>query len=214
MKVPVIEYFALKGLELEDVFEEYFCKGGYKTYKNVSQYDFSSIKGIEKLEAIRTYVDETFHLSDDGYALDKLWLVKSFADDMTDGELPFVPHIDYKRYLKVMIYVDDVAEANGPFSAVAVNPDDYEAFRLNLKLDYKQDKKNQIDQFSLEEYGGYTGPKGTMILFDTNCPHFAGVVAKGKSRRVFRFDYELPEWKRKENSFFEIKKLISWVKPC
>jgi hypothetical protein len=83
---------------------------------------------------------------------------------------------------------------------------------LNLESDYKHDKKNQIDQFSLKEYEMCTGPKGAMILFDTNCPHFAAAVSPGCRRRVFRFDYERPEWKRKESPLSKIGKLIMRLK--
>jgi hypothetical protein len=212
MKLPVVELFPLKGFKLEEVFEKYFCRGQDQRYKNVSEYKLNSVKESGELESILAYVEKKFHLEDYGFDLCKLWLVESVPGDIKVGELPYIPHIDYRRFLKVMIYVDDVTEASGPFSAINTNPDDFEVFRLGLKLNYKKDKRNQISDFSLDKYEKYTGPKGTMILFDTNCPHFAAAVSPGCRRRVFRFDYERPEWKRRESLLSKIKKLIVRLK--
>ncbi|MDC0906595.1 hypothetical protein OAS81_04510 [Gammaproteobacteria bacterium] len=209
MKLPVVELFSLKGIKLEEVFEKYFCRAQEKRHKNVSEYKLNSIKESGELESILAYVEKKFHLEENGFDLCKLWLVESVPDDIRVGELPFVPHIDYRRFLKVMIYVDDVTDVSGPFSAIKTNPDDFESFRLGLTPNYKNGRDNQIVDFSLDKFEKFTGPKGTMILFDTNCPHYAAAVFEGNRRRVFRFDYERPEWTRKESSLSKIKTFIS-----
>ena len=40
-------------------------------------------------------------------------------------------------------------------------------------------------------------PSGTLIIFDTNTPHFAGFIEEDKSRRVARFDFEQAGWNKK-----------------
>jgi hypothetical protein len=147
MKLPVVEFFSFKGFKLEEVFEKYFCRGQDQRYKNVSEYKLDSIKESGELESILAYVEKKFHLAEDGFELYKLWLVESVPGDIKVGELPFIPHIDYRRFLKVMIYVDDVTEASGPFSAIKTNPDDFENFRLGLKPNYKKDKKIKLFTF-------------------------------------------------------------------
>jgi hypothetical protein len=208
MKLPIIETFALEGVVLEHVFEENFSKLKDKKQKNVCEYDSLNIEKVVNLVALRRYVERVFGLINNGFFFDKLWLVETLPENMKIGELPYVPHIDYRRFLKVMIYVDDVTETSGPFSAIHTNPDNFEDFRMGLKPNYKKNKLNQISDFLSDEYEKYTGPKGMMILFDTNCPHFAATVSPGCRRRVFRFDYEHPEWKRKESLLLKIGKLL------
>ena len=43
------------------------------------------------------------------------------------------------------------------------------------------------------------GNAGDAIIFDTNCPHFAGAVDVGQNRKVARFDYANPCW----NSYWD-----------
>jgi hypothetical protein len=197
---------------LDEKFEFFFARSKNKKYKNVAEYSEKRVLADPFLKYLLEKTNKKFGLFEKGYLLDKLWLVETSHMSVNTNELPYVPHIDYKRYLKVMIYVDDVTEANGPFSAVTTNPDDFEDLRLSLKHDYKLDKKNQIDQFLAEEYRAFTGTKGTMILFDTNCPHFAAAVSPGNRRRVFRFDYELPEWRRKESALSKLSKFASRIR--
>lgn len=211
MDLPQIRMMANESIQLDRVFEDFYQRQSDYRYDNVTEFSPVDIYKRPPLSEILRQVEQTFLLTETGFQLAKLWLVESLEEDVDSDELPFIPHIDYRRFLKVIIYVDDVSEANGPFSALSINPDDYEQFRLSLKPDYKLDKKNQIAQFILSDYKSFTGPKGAMILFDTNCPHFAGAVSPGSRRRVFRFDYELPEWKRKEGLFLKLKDVVSRI---
>ncbi|GAB3034866.1 phytanoyl-CoA dioxygenase family protein [Bowmanella dokdonensis] len=120
--------------------------------------------------------------------LEKVWLVKTQHKDTHPTTLPFIPHVDYRRYLKVMLYVDKVTSEHGPFSAVAQDPEQYEMLRRSLPPDYKSSMLNRVD-VPFEQFTAYTGEAGDIIFFDTNIPHFAGQVRPGLTRRVLRFDF-------------------------
>lgn len=194
---------------LSEIFETYFDRGVSLNYKNVVELTSSSASQSEKLMMLKSRVESKLGISD-SYQFDKLWLVESLSTDTDEAKLPYIPHIDYKRYLKVMIYVDSVTEKSGPLHAVKVDPEDYEGFRKCLKPDYKIRQENEIQDLDLGEYKAYTGEEGMVILFDTNCPHFAGQVSEGNVRRVFRFDYYKTAWRKEKNGLLvKIRNLIS-----
>ena len=45
---------------------------------------------------------------------EKLWLVSSSSNDTKKTTLPYIPHIDKRRYLKAMVYLHDVNLEHGP----------------------------------------------------------------------------------------------------
>ena len=47
--------------------------------------------------------------------LDKIWFVHTINENSREGELPYVPHFDKRRYLKLMVYLSDVSNIDGPF---------------------------------------------------------------------------------------------------
>lgn len=49
------------------------------------------------------------------------------------------------------------------------------------------------------------GNAGDAIFFDTNTPHKAGIIEKGYSRKILRFDFERPSF----NPQNPIKNLIA-----
>jgi hypothetical protein len=128
--------------------------------------------------------------------LHKLWLVRTTAARSAVDSVPFVPHIDAARYLKAMVYLDDVEPDSGPLTLASAPPEDFEAHRRGLRRGYKARGENRIDDAGLV-YTPCTGPAGTLIWFDTNTPHHAGRIADGGSRRVLRFDHEHPRWNRR-----------------
>ena len=56
-----------------------------------------------------------------------------------------------------------------------------ENFRKNLSKNFQANKENEIKDFNISEYENCSGPAGTIIFFDTNCPHFAGTIKKENS---------------------------------
>jgi len=130
---------------------------------------------------------------------EKLWLVSSLPDNVNKNALPYVPHIDKQRYLKAMVYLHDVSFENGPIHfAKLKNKINIEQKRVKLPQNYKKLRLNLIDENHLK---GNLIPKigkaGDVIFFDTNTPHKAGVINKGYSRKVLRFDFSRPSF----NSF-------------
>jgi hypothetical protein len=209
MKLPDIKTFEFDDINLSGVFERNFSRDQSSQYANVVEFRPPGINSVQDLLQLKDYVERSYLLTNRGFELDKLWLVESFPEDIAAGELPFIPHIDYQRFLKVMVYVDNVTTECGPFSAITCDPEIWEDRRLALPANYKQSLQNQVTEFAMDEYKSFVGEPGAIILFDTNCPHFAGVVSPGHSRRVFRFDYLKPAWRRSESQFSKFKRTVS-----
>lgn len=126
--------------------------------------------------------------------ISKLWLVYSEATKENRRYLPYVPHIDKLRYLKAMVYLNDVNLNNGPIHlAKAKNNITIETIRKNLQSDYKDKGANVVNEKMFQgSLNPITGKAGDVIFFDTNTPHKAGVVKEGFDRKVLRFDFERP----------------------
>ena len=122
----------------------------------------------------------------------KLWLVHSVFDNVDTTKLPYLPHFDRLRFLKVMIYLTDTDEASGAFFASKANVHDTELARRALPENHKEQYLN--DASSLGDFEAVVGKAGDAIIFDTNCPHFAGAVSEGSERKVARFDYTNLHW--------------------
>ena len=70
------------------------------------------------------------------FKLEKIMLQKTkfvSKKDMADKKLAFVPHTDETHFLKFFIYVSDVDEQNGPFSAL---PGSHIKFKKIEKMDF------------------------------------------------------------------------------
>jgi hypothetical protein len=68
----------------------------YLSLLNIIQKKFSLLTGFNDLN------------------FEKLWLVNSSSNDKSKVSLPYIPHIDKRRYLKAMIYLHDVSLEHGP----------------------------------------------------------------------------------------------------
>mgnify|MGYP000645636319 CR=1 FL=1 len=91
----------------------------------------------KKFELITGFNDLSF---------EKLWLVNSLPNDSSKVNLPYVPHIDKRRYLKALIYLHDVSLKHGPIHLGKVKSTiDIEQKRKKLPKDYKEKKLNTID---------------------------------------------------------------------
>lgn len=117
----------------------------------------------------------------------KAWLVRTSPGSLFD-KVPYVPHIDARRFFKAMIYLSDVTVSDGPIFIADKSPDDYELLRLSLGSDYKENRENVILDPGLN-YQPCDGKKGTAVFFDTNSPHYAGAVNPGRERLVLRLDF-------------------------
>lgn len=159
--------------------------------KKVTQFDKSSAHRnlsdvFGKVEAlIEDQADYSVRFS-------KLWLVHSVLNNVDTTKLPYLPHFDRLRFLKVMIYLTDTDEASGAFYASKANVHDTELVRRTLPENHKEQYLN--DATNLGEFEPVLGKAGDAIIFDTNCPHFAGAVAEGHERKVARFDYTNSHW--------------------
>lgn len=122
--------------------------------------------------------------------LEKVWFQRSTNSWTSehDRTVPFLPHIDKRRYLKAMLYVSDVNKDSGAMETSALPPQDYERMRRRLPRNYKERGLNVID-LPPAAFFPLSGAKGTIILFDTNTPHHAGEVTPDHERRIVRLDF-------------------------
>tara|TARA_A100001015_G_scaffold316221_1_gene429937 strand:+ start:1354 stop:1992 length:639 start_codon:yes stop_codon:yes gene_type:complete len=99
-------------------------------------------------------------------------------------------HFDRLRCLKVLVYLQDVDEDNGPFSIVPKSHIKGAELRRSFsKLNDYEEKKNRIDidypeiKYDLKKI---IGPAGTTIIFDSDIFHCGGNVSQGRERLVIR----------------------------
>tara|TARA_Y100001935_G_C17285638_1_gene500189 strand:- start:1292 stop:1921 length:630 start_codon:yes stop_codon:yes gene_type:complete len=125
--------------------------------------------------------------------LDSIWVQKTTkqSSHFDPTKLPYIPHIDKKRMFKIMIYLNDVIKDNGPINLIKCDTNKYEKLRSNLGENYKEKSENTITDLCKNEFTSCEGPVGTVIFFDTNCPHFAGNLKSDNDYRlIYRFNFE------------------------
>ena len=156
----------------------------------------------KKFELITEFNDLSF---------EKLWLISSSSNETNKNKLPYVPHIDKRRYLKAMVYLHDISLDHGPIHlGIIKNKFNLEKKRKQLPNDYKKKKLNIIDKKHIDgDLIPMIGNAGDVIFFDTNNPHQAGMVKNGKTRKVLRFDFERPLFNSKASYFNRILNIIS-----
>ena len=80
---------------------------------------------------------------------------------------------------------------NGPINLIKCDTNKYEKLRSNLGENYKEKSENTITDICKNEFTSCEGPVGTVIFFDTNCPHFAGnLTSDDDYRLIYRFNFE------------------------
>jgi len=124
------------------------------------------------------------------------WHVTSTGVGVSSSELPYVPHFDQDRRIKVMLYLANVEVKDGPISFIKVSVADLDSFehaRIRLAKQKKADSGGHEHGNVVKMFGAIpvTGGAGTAIVFDTNNPHLAGVPEVGGKREVFRLDFRL-----------------------
>ena len=142
---------------------------------------------------------------------EKLWLVSSSSNDTNKTTLPYIPHIDKRRYLKAMVYLHDVNLEHGPIHLGKVKKNiNIEQKRKRLPQDYKEKGLNTIEDKDLDgTLAPMLGKAGDVIFFDTNTPHKAGIIKDSYHRKVLRFDFERPNFNLKPSIINKIiKKLL------
>jgi len=188
-------WLPIEKAELQQLFNLLYNEHQSLKYGNVAEINDQE-KFTPPLKAIYNKICDKLLPDFGSFDFDKLWLVNTQTENVDEHKLPYVPHVDYKRYLKVMIYVNDVSEHNGAFSALSCGPDKFESFRMGLSKSYKENQDNIISGYGLESYKKVIGKAGTVVVFDTNTPHFAGTVESGFQRKVLRFDFEKKHWNK------------------
>jgi len=188
---------------------------------NIYQSNYSHIREIRKNEILNEKI--FFSLIDvlkkkliflsgcENLIFDKLWLVKSTSNETKKNLLPYLPHIDKQRYYKAMIYLHKVSKYHGPIKlGIVKNGIDIEKIRKKLPKNYKSKGLNVMTSNELDgELSPMTGGIGDVIFFDTNTPHAAGIIKKGYSRKVIRFDFKISSNK---SPLISLKKVINWLR--
>lgn len=131
--------------------------------------------------------------------LDKVWYVKTTESNSKPGELPYIPHFDRRRYIKLMVYLNDVTSNDGPFTTATHNVNLYEAQRQSLPNNYKMLGLNS--KLHKHDYTEITFYAGSGVIFDTNCAHFAKPVLEGGMRIALRFDFLNYTWNQSLDPF-------------
>lgn len=113
-------------------------------------------------------------------------------------------HFDEIGALKFLVYLDDVGPDNGPFQAVPgshaigseirkrewMRVDDFNLVRIRVFEQYSEELfytlfghfKPYVQACAVPVYA----PAGTLLMFDTDTIHRAGLLADGQRRRVVR----------------------------
>jgi len=175
-------------LNLKNFFKNQFLD------KNLSEgtikYDYQFLYKYPEIDCIEKKISKFLkkNISYDIY-LRNIWMISTNKQNFRKNNLPFIPHIDKKRYLKVFLYVEDVNYKDGPFTVCSnTSPIENEQKRINWKSTDKSEHGLRIDNNNLK-YKSMIFKSGTIICFDTNTPHYAGAIEKDGSRKVLRFNY-------------------------
>ncbi len=93
--------------ELRSFFDDKFKNKKLKS--NTIKFSFQELHNFFILDKLETKISNFMnHAIDYDFYLRNIWMIKTKNEDFRKNELPFIPHIDKKRYLKVFLYVDDV----------------------------------------------------------------------------------------------------------
>ena len=180
-------------------FEYVFAKDIYKSSdrENIRELNTSEIEKLPVMNNILNDIEQL--IQDEGnyeVKFDKLWLVKTADNDSNRNELPYIPHFDKKRFLKALVYLNNVELEDGPIHLASEIDPSIEEKRKKLPKNYKSRKLNLVKTETNNKLKPITGNAGTLILFDTNTPHHAGDVSIGRMRKVLRFDFEDQSWNK------------------
>ena len=162
----------------------------------------------DMMKKIQKKFKEMTNISD--LMFNKIWLVNSFSKNINNSKLPHIPHFDKQRYLKAMVYLNDVTLECGPIYLGKVKENfKIEQKRKELPQNYKEKGLNTIaEEFLEEKLTPMVGKAGDAIFFDTNSPHKAGIIKDNYSRKVLRFDFERPSFNPRQSKLTKIMKVL------
>lgn len=205
----IINYFENQEIEiLKDLHRKVF-KTHEKKYENqIVELNKKQLKDFDLISNhIKQINDRINHFFKKKFFLNKVWFENKIFDVNTDenyrNKLPYIPHIDKKRFFKIMIYLDKTDENNGAIKFCKKNPNELEQFRQKI---LKNEELSNVIQNDNLNFFSISGDEGDLIFFDTNCPHKAGIGRKNNSRRVIRIDFETMDWNCK--NLFSKTKLV------
>ena len=165
--------------------------------------------GVLEISKVKTLGASDALLAVHGFALDvfrtieptaqfsKAWIQTSTAETVAGSvnTVPFLPHLDYQRYLKAMWYLVDISESNGAMRVAGERPEGNELRRQALTPGYKERGDNVFTHRPDSDFVPIEAPAGSLLCFDTNVPHHAGRVIEGEAKRVVvRFDFAVERW--------------------
>lgn len=172
---------------------------GITEYRSIAEVGDTECRSLLKR---LSRVVESIHLGWFGGAgkLEKIWFQKTSSSSpmqFDTGATPFEPHLDTYRKRKAMIYVDDTSVENGPFFSSYRDPNLFEAIRCRVARQVESGAITAQEGWRLElqnlvtsgDFRPVVGAAGSVHVFDTNTPHFAGTPDPGKERRTVRLDY-------------------------
>lgn len=156
--------------------------------------DIKNLKNIsdnfpKKLLQFEEFLFKNFNI----YQLTRIQIVDTLKNPQNLETIPFCLHSDRLKFIRVMIYLTNVENDNGPLNILPLNENGLEkinSYKNNFhkKFDNWQSLPYKIDTklkcLSLE------GPIGSVILWNGNIPHKAGKLYNNKVRKVIILEYE------------------------
>lgn len=129
-------------------------------------------------EISQKYLMSDFALNSDIYVVNDILGTKHHANDL---------HFDVTPTFKFFIYLTDTTKENGAFSCVPGSHKKAEELRKELgdKISYENRELSRQLPVTEEEVISIEGVAGTLIIFDTDVFHRAGIIHSGE-RRVMR----------------------------
>ena len=93
--------------DLDKNFEAIYEACRNLNYENVSEIKQDDFVNYPEIRSIISYLTENIDIiNQNNLMLDKIWMVISRFENIKENELPFIPHIDKRRTLKIMIYME------------------------------------------------------------------------------------------------------------
>ena len=199
-------------IDLEELKQQCNLLYSKENKNQVSSWNYNELDLYFK-NLVSTFQDY-FDLDSKKFSLRKLRIEKNSKKIYDDKKLPYIPHIDFNRCLKFMIYLNDVGQNNGSIHISNSDPDIYEEKRLSLKPNTPLINNNHITDLDKDSYLPMTGKAGDIIFFDTNQPHFGGSFSsEDQSRFILRIDFVNSDWKypfiKKESLFQRIVRRLT-----
>lgn len=194
---------------LINIHKQIFNSHQKRKYNNrIVELDLISLKKYKEIYFLaikfRKIISDFFNVK---FYFSKIWFEKKIFNVNTDEnyleKLPYIPHIDKYRFLKIMIYLDKVDEINGAIQFCQIKPNIFETNRINI---WKNSEFSNVIEDQNLKFKSISGEAGDLVIFDTNCPHKAGTGNPNEERNVIRLDYEMIDWNKK--NFFSKAKLI------